>query len=82
MKVIHLAFSEPHREGCGANIICLTFQMENTGIIKCTEEPICKLWAFVLGVILYAVFLKLGRKKALAERAQKTLIIGTPEWAS
>lgn len=36
MKVIHLVFNEPQREGCGANIICTTFQMENAGIIKYT----------------------------------------------
>lgn len=36
MKAIHLAFSKPQREGCGANIICPTFQMENAEIIKHT----------------------------------------------
>lgn len=40
MEVIHLAFSEPQREGSVANIIHPTFQMENAGIIEYTEKPI------------------------------------------
>jgi len=34
MKAIYLAFSKPQREGCGADIICPTFQVENAEVIK------------------------------------------------
>lgn len=66
----------------GANIICPIFQMENAEIIKHTYGPICKLQTSILRVILCAVVLKLGRKRALAKRAQKALTISTLEWAS
>lgn len=82
MKIIYLAFCKSQREVYGANVICPTFQMENVEIIKYTESPIFKLWTFTLRVILCPVVLKIIRKRALAKRAQKTLMIGTLQWAS